>query len=72
MQGRYFFAAVAISMLSPAAALAGEVVRKPVCPKSEPPRQLTPQQQQQRQRAPDCRVYRSIPPLVDPTPIFLL
>ena len=73
MQGRYFLAAVAISMLSPVAALAGEVVRKPVCPKIELPRQPTPQQQQQqRQRAQECRLYRAIPPLVDPTPFFLL
>ena len=75
MQGGFISIAIAISALAPSAAFAAETTRRPVCPKVEPqrtPNQAQPQQQQQRVRAPECRTTRSIPPLVDPLPFFLL
>ena len=73
MQGGLISIAVLISALAPSAAFAGEVSRRQVCQKIEPPRAPTPQQiQQQRARAQECRTTRTVPPVVDPTPFFLL
>ncbi|MGI8931720.1 MAG: hypothetical protein ACR2FK_04985 [Sphingomicrobium sp.] len=74
MQERLILATIAISLLTPAAAVAGEIVRRPLCPKIEPQRQPLPQQQvhQQRVRTPECRSARPVPPVVDPMPFFLL
>ena len=73
MQGGLISIAIAISALAPSVAFAAEATRRPVCPKVEPqraPNQAQPQQP--RTRTPECRTTRSIPPLVDPTPFFLL
>ena len=74
MQGGLISIAIAMSALAPSAAFAAETTRRPVCPKVEPQRTPNPAQPQQQQRArvPECRTTRSIPPLVDPTPFFLL
>ena len=74
MQGGLISIAIAISAMAPSAVFAAETTRRPVCPKVEPqrtPNQVQPQPQQ-RTRAPECRTTRSIPPLVDPLPFFLL
>ena len=74
MQGRHFFTFIAIAALAQTAALAGEV-RKP-CPREQaqqqPQRQQANQAQQQRARSQGCPVYRNVPPIVDPTPLFIL
>ena len=70
MQGGLISIAIAFSVLAPSAAVAAETTRRPVCPKVEP--QRAPAQQQQRTRAPECRTTRIVPPVVDPTPFFLL
>ena len=70
MRGGFILIAVAASLLAPLAAVAGEPVRRPVCPRIEP--QRLPQPQQQRARAQECRTTRTVPPVVDPTPFFLL
>ena len=73
MQGGLIIMAIAASALAPSAAFAAEPVRRQACPKAEPQRVQTPQQQQQqRARAQECRTTRTVPPLVDPTPFFLL
>ena len=70
MQRGPILIAIAAAMLAPSAAFAAEPVRRPVCPKVEP--QRLPTQQQQRARAQECRTTRTVPPVVDPTPFFLL
>ena len=72
MKGGLISIAIAIVMLAPSAAVAAETTRRPVCPKVEPQRALAQQQQPQRARAPECRTTRIVPPVVDPTPFFLL
>ncbi len=73
MQGRYFLIFIAIAALAPSAAFAGEVVKRLPCPRGE---QLQQQRQQliqsQRAKPHGCPVTRPIPPVVDPTPMFLL
>ncbi len=66
MQGKLAIA-IALAAFGSSAALAGESLRRLTCPKTE-----QPQQQQQRVRQQGCPVIRSIPPVVDPTPFFLL
>ena len=70
MHGGLISIAIAILTLAPSAAVAAETTRRPVCPKLEP--QRAPTQPQQRTRAPECRTTRIVPPVVDPTPFFLL
>ena len=70
MKGWFISIAITIAMLSSSAAIAAETTRRPVCPKVEP--QRVPAQPQQRTRAPECRTTRIVPPVVDPTPFFLL
>ena len=72
MKGGLISIAIAIVMLAPSAAVAAETTRRPVCPKVEPQRTPAQQQQPQRTRAPECRTTRIVPPVVDPTPFFLL
>ena len=71
------FGLAILSALAPAEAMAAtEVVTKRQGCRIEQPQQQAraPQQQQQQQRAriQECREKRTIPPVVDPTPIFLL
>ena len=72
MQGGLISIAVLAAALAPSAAFAGEVSRRQVCQKIEPRAPTPPQIQQQRARAPECRTTRTVPPVVDPTPFFLL
>ena len=65
-----------LSVLAPAEAMAAtEVVTKRQGCRVEQPQQQAKapqQQQQQRGRMQDCREKRTIPPVIDPTPIFIL
>jgi len=74
MQGRHFLIGIAISTLAPAVANAGEAVRRQACPKIDSQRQATPAQQTppQRARSTECRTTKTVPPVFDQTPTFLL
>lgn len=73
MQGKLIFA-IACATLGSTAALAGDSVRRQTCPKAEQAQQRPQQAQQPQQRAKPqgCPLSRPIPPVVDPTPMFLL
>lgn len=76
MQGRLIFA-ILLSAMPSTAAFAGESQRRQGCPRSEQQaqqRQQQPQQQvQQRRNKPQgCPIVRSIPAVVDQTPMFIL
>ena len=73
MQGKLVIA-ILLTALGPSSAMAGEPVRRQSCQKVEQPQQRQQQVQPQQQRAKPqgCPVHRTIPPVVDPTPIFLL
>jgi hypothetical protein len=71
MQGRFIIGAIAFAAFGASAALAAEPIKRWSCPKAEQPQQRQ-QVQQQRSRPQGCPVQRSIPPVVDPTPTFLL
>jgi len=74
MQGRTIFYSILIAGLSPTAALAGETIKRLPCAKEQAqPAQQRQQAKDQQQRAKrqDCPVVR-IPPVVDPTPVYLL
>ena len=70
------FGLAILSAISPAEAMAAEITTKRQgCRVEQPQRQQQAQRQQQQQRArtPDmCYEKRTIPPVVDPTPIFIL
>ena len=76
MQGGLIFIATIASLAVPTEAFAADVPRRQLCSKNDSQRYLTPQQQQQaqqqRSRPQDCRNTRVVPPVVDPTPFFLL
>ena len=76
MQGRFFFYSILIAGLSPATALAGETIKRLPCVKEQSQqaqqRQQAKEPQQQRSKRNGCPVVRTIPPVVDPTPVFLL
>jgi hypothetical protein len=75
MQGKLLIA-ITLAAMGADAAICGETVRRQPCQKAEQPQQrqqTTQQQQQQRKQQPQgCVVTRTIPPVVDPTPFFLL
>jgi hypothetical protein len=75
MQGRLIFAII-LSALPSTAAMAGEPQRRQGCPRGEQvqQRQQPAQQQvQQRRNKPQgCPIIRSIPAVVDQTPMFIL
>ena len=79
MQGKLIFA-IAITAFGQTAALAGDSIRRIACPRGEQQQTVQRQrqaqqqniQQQPRARSQGCPVYRAIPPVVDPTPTFLL
>ena len=75
MQGKLIFA-ILLTALPGTAAMAGEPQRRQGCPRGEQVQQrqqLTPQQLQQRRSKPQgCPVIRSIPAVVDQTPMFIL
>ena len=74
MQGK-FIIALAVAALGSNAAIAAETVKRQGC-RLEQPQQVQQRQQQspaqQRLRAQECRQERQIPPVVDPTPWFVL
>jgi hypothetical protein len=73
MQGRLIIGAIALAAFGSSAALAGEPVKRWACNKVEQPQQRQQPAQQQRVKPQGCPVQRSmIPPVVDPTPTFLL
>ena len=74
MQGRMIFGMAMLSALAPADAMAAEIViKRQGCRIEQPQRQQQAQgQAQQRARSQECREKRTIPPVVDPTPLFLL
>jgi len=72
MQGRLIIGAVALATFGSCGALAGEPVKRITCQKTEQPAQRQQQVQQQRAKPQGCPVQRTIPPVVDPTPTFLL
>jgi hypothetical protein len=74
MQGKLIIGAILLGGLTSAAHAANQV-KRPSCEKAEPAQQAQqrPQQAQpQREKNLDCRIPRNIPPVVDPTPSFLL
>jgi hypothetical protein len=73
MQGKILIAFM-LSTLGSTAALAGEPPKRQGCQRIEQPQQRlsAAQLQQQRLRAQECRQQRTSPPVVDPTPFFLL
>ena len=77
MQGKLIFAMIALSVLSPTAAMAADMPRRLTCTKDIQTQQSQQAQQrqqlqQQRTRIPECRANRTIPWIVDPTPLFIL
>jgi hypothetical protein len=73
MQGRLIIGAMVFSAFGSSAVLAGEPVKRIACQKVEQPQQQRqPQVQPQRAKPQGCPVTRTIPPVVDPTPTFLL
>ena len=78
MQGKLIIA-ITLAAFGPTAAVAGDSIRRVTCSRGEQPAQQRQQraqqqtpQQQPRARSQGCPVYRAIPPVVDPTPMFLL
>jgi hypothetical protein len=75
MQGRTIFYSILIAGLSPSTALAAETIKRLPCAKEQGQQGQQRQQakeQQQRSKRQGCPVVRAIPPVVDPTPVFLL
>ena len=68
------FTLAMLSALTPAEAMAAEVVVKRQSCRVEQPQQRQQQAREQKQRAKPqgCAVQRQIPPVVDPTPHFFL
>jgi hypothetical protein len=74
MQGKLIIGAILLGGLTPVAH-AAEQLKRPTCEKVEPAQQVQQRQQPaqpQREKAQDCRIPRNIPPVIDPTPSFLL
>jgi hypothetical protein len=73
MQGKLAIA-ILLAAVGPGSAMAGEPVRRQPCPKVEQPqqRQQPAQSQQQRAKPQGCPVNRTIPPVVDPSPVYFL
>jgi len=75
MQGKLFLGMIAAVALSPTSALAAETAKREPCVKTDSQQQQQQRKQQaqaQRPKPQECRVQRTIPPVVDPTPYFLL
>jgi hypothetical protein len=71
MQGKLIIAIAGLSVWT-APAIAVEQPRRPSCTKAEAQRQQQAKQAPQRVRSQLCRLNRTVPPVVDPTPMFLL
>ena len=77
MQGKLIFVAFLGSALTPSVAMAADSVKRQTCAKNEVQAQQVRNQQRQQGQQPraktqDCKTTRDIPPVVDPTPYFLL
>jgi len=77
MQGKLIFVAFLASALTPSVAMAADSVKRHTCAKNEVQAQQGRDQQRQQGQQPrtknqDCKATRDIPPVVDPTPYFLL
>ena len=75
MQGRMILYSILVAGLSPTTALAAETIKRLPCAKEQAQQAQQRQQvrdQQQRTKRQGCPVVRSIPPVVDPTPVFFL
>ena len=71
MQGKLIIGVVALAVST--AAVAAEPPKRIVCAKDQTQQQRQQQPpQQQRSKAPECRATKAIPPVVDPSPWFLL
>jgi hypothetical protein len=70
MQGKLIIGVVALAFST--AAVAGEPPKRIVCAKDQTQQQRQQQPPQQRSKSPECRATKAIPPVVDPTPWFLL
>ena len=73
MQGKLILGAILLAGFTPAAN-AAEQLKRPTCSKADRQQahQRPQQAQPQREKSQECRVPRNIPPVVDPTPYFLL
>jgi len=74
MQGKRIFGFIVLAAISSSGAMASDLPKRMICSKADPVQQVQQRQQQQQQRArtPECRASRIIPPVIDPTPLFLL
>jgi hypothetical protein len=76
MQGKLILGLIGLTAMLPAPAFAGDTIKRQTCAKADEQTQTRVQQreksQQQRTKTPDCKPTRNIPPVVDPTPYFLL
>ena len=76
MQGRTIIYSILLAGLSPTTVLAAETAKRLPCAKEQGPqaqqRQQAKEQPQQRSKRSGCPVVRSIPPVVDPTPVYFL
>jgi hypothetical protein len=72
MQGKLIIV-MALTAFGSSAALAAETVRRQGCKiEQSQQRQQQAKSEQQRIRAQECRQQKPIPPVVDPTPWFVL
>lgn len=72
MQGKLFIA-MALTAFGSSAALAAEAVKRQGCKlEQSQQRQQQVKSDQQRLRYQECRQQKQIPPVVDPTPWFVL
>lgn len=73
MQGKRIFGFILLAAISSTGAMANESPKRMICSKPDPVQQTQQRQQQpQRVRTPECRASRIIPPVIDPTPLFIL
>ena len=79
MQGRTIIYSILIAGLSPTATLAADTIKRMPCVKEQAQQARQRQQvkdqepqQQQRTKRQGCPVVRTIPPVVDPTPVYVL
>jgi len=77
MQGRTIIYSILIAGFSPTATLAADTVKRLPCAKEQgiqpqQRQQVKEQPQPQRAKRSGCPVVRTIPPVLDPTPVFFL
>jgi hypothetical protein len=75
MQGKWLIGLIGAVAIPTAPAMASDAIKRINCPKAEQSQQAQTRLQQQQQRArqqSECRANRTIPWVIDPTPLFLL